>query len=151
MFLNYNDCYTVVAQILFYQDHKQLVKFRIIMSIKPTYSLPSYSSCPSNESQDMKAMKSMPSSGSPPSQNLLQPNDIGRKLTTSSSASRNSDNSGRAFLSVRKNVGLLKSHSNFTERHTVSGQFFTFSYAIILSAMNLNLIPFISLYGIFLN
>ena len=91
------------------------------MSVKPTYTLPSYSSCPSNESQEMKVVKSRPSSGSPPSQTSLQSNDIGRKLNTSSSASRNNDSSGRAFLSVRKNVGLMKSHSNFAERLSVSG------------------------------
>ena len=143
MFLNYNDCYTVAAQFLLYQDHKQLVLFKIIMSVKPTYSLPSYSSCSSNESQDMKAMKSMPSSRSPSSQTLLQPNDIGRKITTSSSSSRNNDNSGRAFLSVRKNVGLLKSHSNFSERLSVSGQFSMFSYANILEFQPLNSTDFL--------
>ena len=113
---------TVAVENLLYQEHKRSIAFCKIMSLKPIYSSTRYSSCSSPETDDLRTMKTMSSATSPSSQSLLHTKDTERKSATAGGfIPRSNDNSGRPFLSVRKNAGLLKSRSNVAERLPGSG------------------------------
>ena len=120
MFLSYY-CNTVWVQNLVNQDKEQII-FLEIMSIKPSHSSnSSYLSSPDSESQTLRVMKPIISSTSTPSQNLLHPKENGRKIPSATSSKRSNDISEKSFLSVRKNVSLMKTNSNFADRLDSSG------------------------------
>ena len=94
------------------------------MSLKPSYSSPSSNSFSSSSSlidhnEDVVIRK--PSIGietSTLSSGRLPQQDAEGEKLTSSSRTQNKESGGRAFLSVKKNAGLLKSHMVDNNRDT---------------------------------
>ena len=92
------------------------------MSVKQSFSSSSYSTSSSGASLCTNPMKSSSSSDSTSCQSLLQSSrDIGRKMAAARCPSKESDSSGRSFLSVRKNDTLMNSRDNMVERSITQG------------------------------
>ena len=92
------------------------------MSVKQSFSSSSYSTSSSVASLSTNSMKSSTSSDSTSCQALLQSSrDIGRKMAAARCPSKESDSSGRSFLSVRKNDSLMRSRANMVERSITQG------------------------------
>ena len=105
---------TAAAQNIYYRNK--------IMSIKQSISSSSYSNSSSAVSLSTNIMKSSSSSDPTSCQSLLQSSrDIGRKMAAARCPSKESDSSGRSFLSVRKNDSLMNSRDNMVERSITQG------------------------------
>ena len=92
-----------------------------IMSVKQSFSS-SYTTSSSVASLSSNPMMSSPTSDSTSCQALFQSSrEIGRKMATARCANKDSDSSGRSFLSVRKDDSLMKSRANMVERSITQG------------------------------
>ena len=98
------------------------------MSLKPSYSSPSSNSFSSTSSfidpnEDVVIRKPLAGHDtSALSSGRLPQEDAEAEKISSNSKMRNKETVGRPFISVKKNAGLLKSHTVDDNRH-VSGKF----------------------------